>query len=238
MVSKENKTYFLFCTHPCNEYMNRMASASLPDNVFQLFFTLLHRINISCWWCLMMCKAIKCWNIRNSRIFCFWFCIVRACNYKRQNPHHQMWLLFTWNHWLKLFHLKFFICRFKEKRWDSRRRMHGWRLLGEWSPKSYKCRIYLCNEVYLYVLGHMCFSCYRTHIMILCNWLILWQNVLYLYLGRLRICLNTSRNHVSRSSVEAFKSIQEIKKECKFIKARQLVDIFSTPPICRGLRIS
>ena len=27
-------------------------------------------------------------------------------------------------------------------------------------------------------------------------------------------------------------------KECKFIKARQLVDSFSTPHICRGLRIS
>ena len=27
-------------------------------------------------------------------------------------------------------------------------------------------------------------------------------------------------------------------KECKFIKARQLVDTCSTPPICRGLRIS
>ena len=26
-------------------------------------------------------------------------------------------------------------------------------------------------------------------------------------------------------------------KECKFIKARQLVDSFSTPPICQGLRI-
>ena len=26
-------------------------------------------------------------------------------------------------------------------------------------------------------------------------------------------------------------------KECKFIKARQLLDSFSTPPICRGLRI-
>ena len=50
--------------------------------------------------------------------------------------------------------------------------------------------------------------------------------------------LNTLRNHVLRSSVEAFKSIQEIKQECKFIKAGQLVDSFSTPPICRGLRIS
>ena len=48
--------------------------------------------------------------------------------------------------------------------------------------------------------------------MIWCNWLILWQNALYLYLGRLRMCLTTSRNHVSRSNVEAFKSIQEIKQ--------------------------
>ena len=78
----------------------------------------------------------------------------------------------------------------------------------------------------------------RTYVMILCNWLILWQNALYLYLGRLKMCLNTSRNRDSRSSVEAFKSVQEIKQECKFIKARQLVNSFSTPPICWGLRIS
>ena len=82
------------------------------------------------------------------------------------------------------------------------------------------------------------FHILRTYVMILCNWLIFWQNVLYLYLDRLRMCLNTSRNHVSRSSVKAFKFVQEIKQECKFIKAWQLVDSFSTPPICRGLRIS
>ena len=89
----------------------------------------------------------------------------------------------------------------------------------------------------LLLLGHMCFSCYRTYVMILCKWLILWRNAFYLYLGRLRICLTTSRNHVLRSSVEAFKSIQEIKQECKFIKSWQLVDTCSTPPICWGLRI-
>ena len=50
-----------------------------------------------------------------------------------------------------------------------------------------------------------------TYVTILCNWLILWQNTLYLYLGRLRMCLNTSKNHVSRSNVEAFKSVQENK---------------------------
>ena len=47
----------------------------------------------------------------------------------------------------------------------------------------------------------------RIYVMILCNWFILWQNALYLYLGRLRMCLNTSRNHVSRSSVETFKYV-------------------------------
>ena len=52
----------------------------------------------------------------------------------------------------------------------------------------------------------------RTYVMILCNWLIFWRNALYLYLDRLRMCLNTSRNYVSRSSVEAFKSVQEIKQ--------------------------
>ena len=56
------------------------------------------------------------------------------------------------------------------------------------------------------------FHMLRTYVMILCNWLILWQNALYLYFGRLRICLNTSRNHVSRSSIETFKSVQEIKQ--------------------------
>ena len=37
-----------------------------------------------------------------------------------------------------------------------------------------------------------------TYVTILCNWLILWQNTLYLYLGRFRMCSNTSRNYVSR----------------------------------------
>ena len=50
-----------------------------------------------------------------------------------------------------------------------------------------------------------------TYVTTLCNWLIIWQNALYLYLGRFRICLNTSRNHASISSVEIFKSVQENK---------------------------
>ena len=112
----------------------------------------------------------------------------------------------------------------------------------EWFMTSLICSFVSCGFVtdcqMGRLLGHICFSCYRTYVVILCNWLILWQNALYLYFGRLRMCLNTSRNHISRSSVEAFKSVQQIKQECKFIKAQQLVDSFSTPPICQGLRIS
>ena len=75
------------------------------------------------------------------------------------------------------------------------------------------CLLWFCHglpkgEIVRTYVFHML----RTYVMILCNWLILWQNVFYLYLGRLRMCLNTSRNHVSRSSVEAFKSVQEIKQ--------------------------
>ena len=56
------------------------------------------------------------------------------------------------------------------------------------------------------------FHMLRTYVMILWNWFILWQNALYLYLRRLRMCLYTSRNHVLWSSVETFKSVQEIKQ--------------------------
>ena len=112
----------------------------------------------------------------------------------------------------------------------------------EWFMTSLICSFVSCGFVTYCqngrLLGYMCFSCYKTYVMILCNWLILWQNALYLYLGRLRMCLTTPRNHVSRLRVEAFNSVQEIKQECKFIKARQLVDSFLTPPIYRGLRIS
>ena len=75
------------------------------------------------------------------------------------------------------------------------------------------CLLWFCHglpkgEIVRTYVFHML----RTYIMILCNWLILWQNAFYLYLGRLRMCSNTSRNHVSRSSVEAFMSVQEIKQ--------------------------
>ena len=56
----------------------------------------------------------------------------------------------------------------------------------EWFMTSLICSFVCCGFVTDCqrgrLLGHMCFSCYRTYVMILCNWLILWQNVLYSYL--------------------------------------------------------
>ena len=70
------------------------------------------------------------------------------------------------------------------------------------------CLLWFCHrlpngEIIRTYVFHML----RTYVMILCNWLIFWQNALYLYLDRFRMCLNTSRNHVSKSSVETFKSV-------------------------------
>ena len=64
-----------------------------------------------------------------------------------------------------------------------------------------------------------------TYVTILCNWLILWQNALYLYLGRSGMCLYFKKlcfkikceSHISLSQIQA--------KMCKLIKGRQLASI-------------
>ena len=60
------------------------------------------------------------------------------------------------------------------------------------------------------LLRHMC-SLVRN----ICYYFIViglsFDKTLFTYFSRFRMCLNTSRNHVSRSSVEAFKSVQENK---------------------------
>ena len=68
----------------------------------------------------------------------------------------------------------------------------------------------VANFVLFFVRTYV-FHLLRTYVMILCNWLIFSQNALYLYLGKFRMSLNTLRNLVSRSSIEAFKSVQENK---------------------------
>ena len=90
----------------------------------------------------------------------------------------------------------------------------------------------LCKVVMTYV-----FLMLRTYVMILCNWLILWQNALYLYLGRLRMCLNLQETTFQNQVLKPSSLFKKSSKEWNFIKNRQLVDSFLTPPICRGLRI-
>ena len=89
-------------------------------------------------------------------------------------------------------------------------------IISKWISVPYtnlQLNPYPNTELDLFCVMTYLFHMLRTYVMILSNWLIiLWQNALYLYLGILGMCLNTSRNHVSRSSIEAFKSVQEIKQ--------------------------
>ena len=94
-----------------------------------------------------------------------------------------------------------------------------------------------------------------TYVNILCNWLILWQNALYLYLDRSRMFLILQKTRFQDQVLESSSLSKKTSWKCKFIKtwqlARQLhlsslrklfqpsvLDSFSTPPICRGLRTS
>ena len=91
------------------------------------------------------------------------------------------------------------------------------------NPSTYR-PIILTHPVRTYVI-HLLW----TYVIILCNWLILWQNAFYLYLGRFRMYLNISRNHISRSSIETFKSVQENKLKVQSYES-------STASMCWGLR--
>ena len=48
-----------------------------------------------------------------------------------------------------------------------------------------------------------------TYVAILCNWLILWQNALYLYLGRSRMCLMFQEIRFQVQVLKPCKSVQE-----------------------------
>ena len=61
-----------------------------------------------------------------------------------------------------------------------------------------------------------------TYVTILCNWLILWQNALYLYLGRSRMCLILQETSSQDQVLKPCKSIQDQVWKMSVIKARQL----------------
>ena len=114
------------------------------------------------------------------------------------------------------------------------------------------CLLWFCHglpkgEIVRTYVVHML----RTYVNILCNWLILWQNALYLYLGRSRIFLILQEIRFPDQVLKSSSLSKKTSWKCKFIKARQLhlsslrklfqpsvLDTCLTSPIYRGLRNS
>ena len=112
-------------------------------------------------------KIVKTYVIHLSRtyvtILCNWLIIWQNAFYLK-----LMWLIelcnfFSWIvEWVKLTHHNYYIILV--------------------SISIHSCYIYKIVRTYvIHLLG--------TYVTILCNWLILWQNAFYLYLGRSRMCL-------------------------------------------------
>ena len=95
------------------------------------------------------------------------------------------------------------------------------------------CFFLLCWFVFFFVistsffLGNISVRIYvahllRTYVILLCNWLILWQNALYLYLGRSMICLILEETCCSSLALKPWRLDQETSEEKLFIKAGQI----------------
>ena len=61
-----------------------------------------------------------------------------------------------------------------------------------------------------------------TYVNILCNWLILWQNTLYLYLGRFIMFLILQETRFQDQVLKSSSLSKKQDEKCKFIKAQQL----------------
>ena len=59
-----------------------------------------------------------------------------------------------------------------------------------------------------------------TYVTILCSWLILWQNTLYLHLGRSKMCLIVPERCCSSLVLKLWRLDQETSEEKLFTKAR------------------
>ena len=73
------------------------------------------------------------------------------------------------------------------------------------------------------------FHLLRKYVILLCNWLILWQNAFYLYFGRSRMCLILQKTLFQDQVLKPCKSVQDSSWKVPVIKARQLA-------IYRGLK--
>ena len=80
------------------------------------------------------------------------------------------------------------------------------------------CHILPIGEIVRTYVTHLL----GTYVTILCNWLILWQNALYLYLGRSRMCLILQETLFQDQVLRPYKSVQETSWKVPVIKTRQL----------------
>ena len=66
------------------------------------------------------------------------------------------------------------------------------------------------------------FHLLETYVNISCNWLILWQNALYLYLGRSRMFLILQETRFQDCVLKSSSLSKKTSWKCKFIKTQQL----------------
>ena len=106
----------------------------------------------------------------------------------------------------------------------------------------------LFNAWSLWQFGLVCVRTYVFHLLgtynnILCNWLILWQNALYLYFGKSVMFLILQETRFQDQVLKSSSLSKKTSWKCKFIKTRQLhlsslrklfypsvLDTCSTPP--------
>ena len=114
----------------------------------------------------------------------------------------------------------------------------------------FNCLLWFCHGLLKgEIIRTYAFHLLGTYVNILCNWLILWQNALYLYLGRPRMFFILQEIRFQDQVLKSSSLSKKTSWKCKFIEARQLhlsslrklfqpsvLDNYSTASICRGLK--
>ena len=77
-----------------------------------------------------------------------------------------------------------------------------------------------------------------TYVTILCNWLILWQNALYLYFGRSGMCLILQETCCSSLVLKPWRLDQETSEENLFTKAGQIARHLRTDSLTPARHLS
>ena len=102
----------------------------------------------------------------------------------------------------------------------------------KWLLLSFFLSIFFIFVFFIFIFFHLVrtyvFHVLRTYVILLCNWLILWQNALYLYLGRSRMCLILQETCCSSLVLKPWRLDPETSKEKLFIKARQIAQHLRT----------